>query len=396
MPSAIEAILGLSWKDGRAPYVPIAFRLAWRNIARDRTRLAIAVIGVGFAVLLMTVQLGLLIGFATTASSLIDHASADFWIVPRGAKDVDQAGILSERQRYVALGVPGVAAVESLVVRFAEWKRPDGGTQSIIVVGVDPSRPALSPWNFVAGSMNSLDDPNGVIIDDFYADYLGVNRIGQTVEIMKHRARVVGITSGVRTFTQSHFVFTNLELANAFTGLGGDETTYLLVRDGAGASRAAVERRLQSSLPESDVWTASGFSWETRFYWLFTTGAGAAVVVAALLGLVVGIVIVSQVLYSATVERIQEYATIRALGAEGTFLKTIVMRQALFSGAFGYVTGSIVALIVAHLASSASAAISISLSLVLLVAIVTFGMCFGASQLSIRKVLDADPASAFR
>src|SRR4051812_13923048 len=42
----------------------IAFRLAWRNITRDYVRLAIAVVGVSFAVLLMMVQSGLLIGFA--------------------------------------------------------------------------------------------------------------------------------------------------------------------------------------------------------------------------------------------------------------------------------------------------------------------------------------------
>ena len=135
------------WKALFKQNSSIAFRLAWRNITRDRVRFLIAVIGVGFAVLLMTVQLGLLIGFATTSSSLIDRAGADFWIVPRGAKDVDQAGQIIERQKYTALGLTDVESVRSLVVRFAEWKRPDGGTQSVIVVGIDPSEPALEPWS---------------------------------------------------------------------------------------------------------------------------------------------------------------------------------------------------------------------------------------------------------
>src|SRR5262245_21650996 len=81
----------------------IAVKLAWRNIIRDRIRLWVAIVGVGFAVLLMTVQLGLLIGFAETSSSLVDHAKADIWIVPRGAKDVDQAGYMPEQQKYLAL-----------------------------------------------------------------------------------------------------------------------------------------------------------------------------------------------------------------------------------------------------------------------------------------------------
>ncbi|HEY4264641.1 MAG TPA: hypothetical protein VGM72_04935, partial [Micropepsaceae bacterium] len=75
-PRLIDA-LNSRWKDRSAWRSSIAFRLAWRNITRDYLRLAIAVIGVGFAVLLMMVQSGLLIGFATTTSSLVDRAGAD-------------------------------------------------------------------------------------------------------------------------------------------------------------------------------------------------------------------------------------------------------------------------------------------------------------------------------
>src|SRR5450432_1473019 len=110
----VDAV-NVRWRGWLGHRSSIAFRLAWRNITRDYIRLAVAVVGVAFAVLLMMVQSGLLIGFATTTSSLVDHAQADFWIVPRGAKDVDQAGQLLERQKYLALGVPDVESVDSLV-----------------------------------------------------------------------------------------------------------------------------------------------------------------------------------------------------------------------------------------------------------------------------------------
>lgn len=374
----------------------IAFRIAWRNITRDRVRLAIAIIGVGFAVLLMTVQLGLLIGFALTSSSLVDRAGADFWIVPRGAKDVDQGGQIVERQKYLALGVPGVNSVQSLVVRFAEWKRPDGGTESVIVVGIDPDQPAVEPWNFVAGSTDDLRVANGIIIDELYARKLGISHLGETVEVMNKRARVVGITSQIRTFTQSPYVFSSLKNAKLLSDLGDDRTTYLLVRAELGSNRAQVLNALQTALPSSDVWTSWGFSWQTRFYWLVTTGAGAALLIAAVLGLVVGLVIVSQTLYSATVERMQDYATIRAMGANNRFLQLIVLRQSLLSGAFGFAIGAVAAIVVAWFARGGSAAMAVSAPLVLSLAVVTLGMCVGASLISIRKVLNVDAASVFR
>ena len=392
----IDAMNSRFWKDRIGWQSSIAFRLAWRNITRDYIRLAIAVIGVAFAVLLMMVQSGLLIGFATASSSLVDNAQADLWIVPRGAKDVDQAGQMLERQKYLALGVPGVNSVDSLVVRFAEWKRPDGGTESVIVVGIDPVRAALRPWNLIQGSTDDLSGANAVIIDELYSQKLGISRIGQTVEIMNRRARVVGITSRIRTFTQSPYVFTSLKNAKMLTGLPDGQTTYLLVRAEPGSDLNKLRTQLQAALPSSDVWTSRGFSWQTRIYWLVTTGAGSALLIAAILGVIVGLVIVSQTLYSATVERIGEYATIRAMGASSFYLKAIILRQSLLSGTVGYVTGSAVALVIAWFAQASSAAPLLPYWLFLLLAAVTLAMCAGASLISIRKVLRVDAASVFR
>jgi putative ABC transport system permease protein len=394
--SPIDAMESRPWSLWLRRCNTIAVRLAWRNITRDHVRLLIAIVGVGFAVLLMAVQLALLVGFATTSSSLVDRAQADLWVVPRGAKDVDQAGQILERQKYLAVGVPGVDSVESLVVRFAFWKRPDGGAESVIIVGIDPVQSLLRPWGFVEGTAESLRIADGVVIDELYSRKLGVSDVGETVEIMGRRARVVGMTSGIRTFTQSPYVFTSLSNAKTLSDLPNEWTTYFLVKARQGANMRQTARALEDVLPGTDIWTARAFSWQTRFYWLFTTGAGAALLIAAVLGLVVGLVIVSQTLYSATVERIEEYATIRAIGADNRFLKRIILHQALVSGSLGYGLGIGAAILVAWFARDSSAALSLSFPLILFLAVVTLAMCVGASLLSIKKVLRVDAATVFK
>jgi putative ABC transport system permease protein len=388
--AATSAASSFAW------WIPIGVRLAWRNLAIDRTRLVTSVIGVSFSVFLTAVQLGLLIGFALTSSGLIDHSNADLWIVPHGTRDVDQVGDLPYRMRYEAEGVKGVASVAPLALGFAFWKTPTGATESVIVVGSDPEHPAIQPWDIVSGRAEDIRLPDGIIIDELYADKLGITRIGQTVEINGHRARVVAVTSGLRTFTQSPYVFASFNTAARLANIGTDRANYLPIRVAAGQDPAAVAAALQARFPYQDVWVKSDFSWQTRFYWLFTTGAGTALCVAALLGLIVGIVIVSQTLYAATTERISEYATLRALGATDGFIRSVILRQALAIAVLGYAAGIATAFIGVFAAANASPALMLPWWLAATLFVVTALMCAGASLLAVRKVLTLHPAAVFR
>ena len=379
------------------PWRPsLNWRLAWRNLARDRVRLAITIVGVTFSVVLMALQLALLIGFAVTSSSLIDRATADFWIAPKGTRDVDQSGDLTERRRYQALALRGVAAAEKLIVHFVPWKRPDGGVETVIVVGVDPNHPAIAPWNFIAGSVESLKMPDGIVVDELYAEKLGVRHIGDAVEINGHRARVAGITSGIRAFTQSPYVFAGFKTAQGFAGLASDRATYVLVTAALGTDLADLQHSLINRFPGFDVWKASAFSWQTRKYWLLTTGAGVALLIAAGLGLVVGIVIVAQTLYAATVERLPEYATLRAMGAGNRFLHRVILKQSSVGAAIGYGIGMLITGVAIVMVRDGTAALLLPWPVVIGLAVVTFLMCAGGALISIRRVLKIDPVMVFK
>ena len=146
----------------------------------------------------------------------------------------------------------------------------------------------------------------------------------------------------------------------------------------------------------ADVLSASEFSHKTVRYWLLTTGAGAALGVGALLGVVVGIIVVAQTLYAATVERLSEYATLLAIGAPAGYLNRIVLQQALVSGAFGYGIGIAVAAVIAAGAADSSVALVLPWQLAAGVAVVTLAMCGTASLVAIRKIKNIDPTMVFR
>ncbi|MBL8297486.1 MAG: ABC transporter permease [Rhodanobacteraceae bacterium] len=370
--------------------------LAWRNLSHDRARFVVTLVGVLFAVLLMGVELGLLLGFARTTSGLVDHTAADLWITPAGTTNVDIAGRLDERRRFEALAVPGVASVDMLMMQFAFWRKPDGGTESVSMVGFNLASGQGRPWNLVEGRVEDLQQDDAVIIDQLYAGKLGVTALGQTVEINNHRARVVGFTQGIRTFTQSPYVFATHRNAQRFTFFRPDQTTYLLVRLQAGADAAGVRAALQARLGRVDVWFAADFARAAQRYWLITTGAGSALLLAALLGLVVGIVIVGQTLYATTVDRLPEYATLRAMGAPNRYLHRVILKQAAISAVFGFSGGMLLVALVVAASAGSTVAVAMPLGLVGVLALLTLCMCALGALVSIRRITRIDPTSVFQ
>lgn len=375
--------------------------IAWRNLIHDRIRFAVTIVGIAFATLLMGIQLGMLVNFTRTTATLVDHSGADLWIAAHGVKTIDLATPLEERRRFQALATEGVDVAEPYLLGFGFWKRPDGVRETVIIVGTEPDALMGHPYNLVDGvnPHEALLTPDGVIVDQLYAKKLGVERVGQTFEINDKRVRVVGFTRGVRTFTQSPYVFTSLRKARSISSnlRNADKAvTYVPIRLAEGAPVEATRQRLAARMPDVDVMTNAEFSSRSSNYWLFSTGAGMSLIFSSLLALLVGVVIAAQTLYASTMDRLPEYATLRAMGGAGRYLFAIVIKQALIGGAIGYLIGIAGVMVMVWLGREASAAPEEPLWLAASIGVVTEIMCVLASLISIKKLMAINPAEVFR
>lgn len=372
--------------------------IAWRNLSHDPVRMAATLVGVVFSVLLMGMQMGLLLYFIHTTAILVDNAKADIWVAANGVNTVDLATPLSERWRFLALAAPGVAAAESYIVDLAYWKKPDGARESVILIGVDPDATMGVPWSMVSGhdAVDALSTPDGVIIDRMYAAKLGVTAVGEMFEINDHRVRVAAFSERIRTFTQSPYVFTTLSRARALAGRPKDHIAYVLVRLAPGAALETTLAELKSRLVECEVLSIEEMSQRSSNYWLFSTGAGMSLIMSGLLGLFVGGVIVAQTLYASTMDRMPQYATLRAMGGPPAYLVRIVLVQAGLSGLIGYAIGLVGIYALVWAMRDASAAPELPPWLAGAIGIVTLATCFVASFVSLSKVNRIDPTKVFR
>ncbi len=370
--------------------------LALKNLLHDKVRLTVTLVGIVFSVVLTAVQLGLFFGFVRATSDLIDHSQADLWITSHGVTHIETAVPFPEQKLYQVLATPGVTAVEKHIVGFGQWKTPRGGEEGILLVGFNLENPLGGPWNLVAGKVEDLKEPDAVMVDELYREKLGVTHLGQTVEIRGRRARVVGFTRGIRTFTTSPAVFTSFKNAQGYAGLREDQTFYLLVKATPGVSPVALKQAIASRVSDVDVYTRAEFSRKQSFYWMFGTGAGVTVLIAAALGLLVGIVVVAQTIYASTMDHIREYGTLKAMGASNGYLYRVIIKQAAISGLIGYVIGMSMSLFVSRASMQGTTAIILPPLIIAALLVLTLLMCIGASLVSINKVTRLDPAMVFR
>jgi putative ABC transport system permease protein len=370
--------------------------LAQRNLFHDKVRLAVTLTGIVFSVVLIVVQLGLFLGFTTATSNLIDHSGADLWVASKNVPYIEQGVAFSERKLNQVRAVEGVADAQKIIAHWTQWKRHDGGQESVQIVGINVDDPLERPWNLVEGRVEDLKSPDAVILDELYKQKLGVTRVGEVFEIGGYRARVVGFTKGIRSFTTSPYVFTSFKNAQDFTNMREDQTLFILVKVAPGASVERVRQSLLDRLKDVDVLTNTQFSHMTTFYWMFTTGAGVAVLIAAVLGLVVGFVVVAQTIYATTVDHIREFGTLKAMGAPNSYVYKVIMKQAAISAVIGYALGMVVSVFVVQGSQKGGAAILMPAPMAIGMFFLTLLMCVSAALVSINKVTRLDPAMVFK
>lgn len=379
----------------RKSRLPMVMKLAYRNLFHDRLSLIVTIIGIVFSVVLVAVQCGIYLGSEKRIASVIDNSPADLWVVPIGTKSFDDPSLLIGRERHAVLSTPGVESTEDMLVSFGRWKKPGGGTTAILMVGSHADSPDALPWNIAEGSRDDLSVPNSVAIDKSYFKDLGIENVGDVAEINGTTVKIAAATKSIRSFTTLPYVFTTVPTARQLIGAGPEQSTYHRVKLVPGVELQKVKDDLSARLPEAEILTHDEFRTRSLNYWLFQTGAGAALIAGAVLGIIVGVVIVAQTLYSSTKDHINEFATLRALGAGASYIHKVILGQAILSALIGFLLGFLLSITVIWASQNTKLLIVMTPKLALSLFALTVGMCIFAALSAILKVTRIDPAVVF-
>lgn len=378
--------------------------LGWLQLRHKPLRLVVALAGIGFAVLLILVQLGFRLALFESAVRYHERFEYDIALFSPNSVFIVRPQAFSIRRIYQALALEEVEAVAPVYFQPAIWKNPwTAGRRSINAVGLRPGDDLLDAPGVSTG-LGKVVRQDTVIFDaasrpEFgpVADaLLDVESI--TTEINDREVEVVGVFRMGTSFGIDASVLTSDDnWLRLFPEHSRNDIHLGLINLVDDADANSVRDQLRAYLP-SDVlvMTKQDFIDRETAYWASATPIGYVFFFGAVMGFVVGAIIVYQILFADVSEHMSEYATLRAIGYSNRFLAGIVLTQALVLAVLGFIPGIAVSnWLYGNAAAATNLPIYMTTDRAIGVFIVTLVMCAISGLLAIRRLRTLDPADVF-
>ena len=372
--------------------------LAWANITHNKTRSAAGVSGVSFAVLLLFMQLG----FYDTSfrSSTLIFDQLDFEVALRSPQYayLRAPGSIPQRRLYQAAAVPGVRSAAPLYVGNGVYQEPISHLRrEVVVLGVDPRTEPFSQAVLAANVRRLALSDTAIMDATTRADYDPV-RPGQTPSVENRRLEILETYRyGTGFIGDASIVVSDQTYARLFPGAPLSNVSLGLVKIDPDAESTEVIAALRAALPaDVEVLSRPALEADEQNLFVRVRPIGVMFTSGVVLAFIVGAVIVYQILSTEIMNRIREYATLKAMGHGNAFVRGVVLQQAVMYAAIAAVPGTIGAFILYNvLARMTNLPMVMTPARLVGVAVLALAMSSGAALLAIRRVSRANPADLF-
>lgn len=367
------------------------FRLAFKNLTQDRTRLLVSIGGLGLALTLVLFFGAVFAGATGRLTIYIDNAGADVWISQAGVRNMHMS--VSSLPAAVTDDVRKVPGVEQVVpVLYSEAMIQTEGKEYIAYVfGVEPGAPMGGSWRIVDGTGELA--PGEIIIDHAIAVAGGVG-VGDEVMVLGQPMRIAGLTSGTSSLASS-VSFVRFDDFARSRG-DGQVTSFVLVKVKAGESPAVVASRIAQNVSGITVQTREEFASQERK--LVKDMSADIITIMNTAGYLTGLAVVALTVYIATIGRRREYGVLKAMGVRNSRLYQIVVIQALLSVGLGLVAGLVLTLVLSAIIPRFDEflVLSVSAGAVVRVAIVSIVLGGISALLPARQIAGLEPVAVLR
>ena len=385
--------------------------LAWLNTTSSLPKLTLASSGIGFAVVLMFMQIGFLNGLFDSTVQILRLLDADLVIMSPARYTVPSEQRFNYGLLQRARSAADVQSVQPLYIdrSMSEVRVIGNGSRSIRAIGVP-----IDGDVFLDQSMNDkcrlLIDSNFALVDRKSKSKYGFEKSDlsklreQEVELSGKRAMMKEwVAIGTDFVYDGSVIVSDRGVEHFFPFRNGTKPPLAavdlgLVKLKKGADRNKVQLELQSILGDAiHVYDRETLIQREIRFWARNTPIGIIFTIGTVMGLFVGVIICYQILFTDIHDHLAEFATLKAMGYGPYYFLRFVMLQSFYLSVFGFLPGWLVSwLLYLWLADLTGLVMMLTAQRILLVFCLTFLMCTISGALAVRKLWAADPATLFK
>jgi len=363
--------------------------VARKNLIQEKTRFALSVGGVALAIMLVLILDGFQVGMFRQITSYLDHSEGSLVVAQAGVTNLLGATSLLppgvSAQVEAVEGVHGVAPILSqfVILDLHDKKQP------AYLVGYSPGLGG-GPWEIVEGREPEVDEE--MVFDRVLAKRHEIG-VGDWVEVMDRKFRIVGLSGGTTSWMTSFFFLPKSAVESLLRAPGA--TSFLLVSLEEGESAEIVRNRISRLAGVEAMLKTEVQANDTR---LFARFFSAPVRLMTGIAFLVGVLVVGLVIYTATAERQREYGVLKALGARNRLLYRVVLAQAGLAALVGTGVGILLAQAArtAIMASRPQFLIVMQADMAVRAIVIGIGMGLLAALFPARVLAGLAPAEVFR
>ena len=378
--------------------------LAWLQLKREKTRLAVALAGIAFADILIFFQLGLLEGLFDSVAKPYAVLQGDLFLINPLFESLNLVRSFPRQRLYQAAGMAGVESINFMYIEQGEWRNPQTlKNEAVMVFAINPDRPSMTLPE-VQLHRDQLKLLNRILFDRTAPEALFGNILeplaqsgSVPIQFNDVQTNVIGtFTLGASFAANGNVITSHSTFLRLFPDRQADRIDIGIIQLEPGSDIEQVQATIRSFLNDVLVLTQAEFVEHEKQYWRTTSPIGFLFGFGAVIGFVVGTVIVYQILYSDVSDHLPEYATLKAMGYGDAYLINVLMQESLIMAALGFIPGFIVSLGLYSIATAATfIPITMSVNRAVLVLGLTIVMCVVSGGVAMRKLQEADPADIF-
>ena len=372
--------------------------LALKDIRHGLFRFVLTCFGLGLLMTVVLAMIGIYNGLVSDALAVVKAPMADVWVVEAGTKGpFAEASSIPADTRDAVARMPGVA--EAGAVNYQNVEAPHGGqTLRLYVVGYEPGRP---------GGPQAIAEGRGIGASHFemVADRKTGLSPGETIRLGRNRFTVVGLVEGAMNSGGDPAVYVTLADAMALqTELDPAAQRVQTARGAVSVKSASVAAVIARMAPGADVDLLTATVRQWKHLAAMTQGEQEELLLASVvdkarrqIGLFLGIllsvsaVVIALIIYTMTLEKLKQIATLKLIGAPDRTIIALIVQQALILGASGWGIG--LALILTVKDYFPRRVVLEPFNVMVLAGIIA-AVCLLSSALGVRAAMKVDPATA--